>query len=392
MATNAPVADPKPAPVRPLVPPEEQFWVRYSPHNEAPLSGVTSFGLHLLAIPLIALIVWVMAKWDDDDKNKEVPVDVVMIDDPTAPVDTVARPGGGGGHRKGSDKGPNRGSPEESGGSDKSNTDKKAPLPSDPPPLTVAQRKQVVREIFGDEPGTAEVIDSGQVAEALKNLGQLDRDVRDKLRKNVNPGAGRGGSGSGGGKDKGTDKGEGGGRGEGTSGTITQRERRMLRWAMTFNTLNGTDYRNQLRALGATVAVPLEGETPGNEQRWRIYRDLGNPSSATEDDISKVKQIYWIDDKPESVRALCTALQVRYLPARFVAFFPPALEKKLLQIELEKLPRLHPRAKLDLLKRQLKQRGIVIRADEDLIQETKFDVVRAGGSYTVVVRDVILRQ
>ena len=26
---------------KPLVPPDEKFWVRYSPHHEAPLSGVS---------------------------------------------------------------------------------------------------------------------------------------------------------------------------------------------------------------------------------------------------------------------------------------------------------------------------------------------------------------
>jgi len=29
--------------IRPLIPPDESMWQRYSPHNEAPLAGATSF-------------------------------------------------------------------------------------------------------------------------------------------------------------------------------------------------------------------------------------------------------------------------------------------------------------------------------------------------------------
>src|SRR5579862_1287561 len=35
-------------------PPAEQFWQRYSPHYEAPISGVSSVVLHLLPFALLA--------------------------------------------------------------------------------------------------------------------------------------------------------------------------------------------------------------------------------------------------------------------------------------------------------------------------------------------------
>src|SRR5438046_10545762 len=62
-----------------LVPPEEKFWKRYSPHNEAPLSGVSSFAVHVLAIPLLLLIALVASKVKDDDENRSLPVDVVRV-------------------------------------------------------------------------------------------------------------------------------------------------------------------------------------------------------------------------------------------------------------------------------------------------------------------------
>src|SRR5262245_66353698 len=52
-ATEAP---PKPATP---APPEEQFWKRYSPHGEAPLSLTGSVALHLLTLGVMALFgVW----------------------------------------------------------------------------------------------------------------------------------------------------------------------------------------------------------------------------------------------------------------------------------------------------------------------------------------------
>src|SRR5262249_33091891 len=36
--------------------PDEQFWQRYSPHYEAPLSGVGSFAIHTLVIIVLAIL------------------------------------------------------------------------------------------------------------------------------------------------------------------------------------------------------------------------------------------------------------------------------------------------------------------------------------------------
>src|SRR4051794_39845307 len=47
MAVTAPS---KPAGPGPLVPPEEKFWKRYSPHGEAPLSVAGSFAAHAICV------------------------------------------------------------------------------------------------------------------------------------------------------------------------------------------------------------------------------------------------------------------------------------------------------------------------------------------------------
>src|SRR4051812_11037220 len=50
MATAAPAKEAKSGGPQLLVPPEERFWKRYSPHGEAPLSAAGSFALHLLGV------------------------------------------------------------------------------------------------------------------------------------------------------------------------------------------------------------------------------------------------------------------------------------------------------------------------------------------------------
>src|SRR5438128_557310 len=78
MTTSAPVANPRVL-SQPLIPPEEKFWQRYSPHNEAPLSGVTSTVIHVLAIGLLLLIVYAHSLMKIDDASRPLPVDVMKF-------------------------------------------------------------------------------------------------------------------------------------------------------------------------------------------------------------------------------------------------------------------------------------------------------------------------
>src|SRR5262245_24937687 len=47
---------------RSLLPPDEQFWQRYSPHHEFRLSSAASIALHALVLALLALIGWSLAR------------------------------------------------------------------------------------------------------------------------------------------------------------------------------------------------------------------------------------------------------------------------------------------------------------------------------------------
>src|SRR5947209_479398 len=112
MSTVKPTAGKSP------VPPEEQFWQRYSPHYEFPLSTVTSIALHGLILALLAVVGWMVAKWA---MAKQAPL----------PEMAVAVVGGGGGNPKGEGEGPG-GEPSAPPAEAVENTDK-PPTESTPP-------------------------------------------------------------------------------------------------------------------------------------------------------------------------------------------------------------------------------------------------------------------
>lgn len=334
MAT-ATTAPPKPGPSGRLLPPDEQFWQRYSPHHEFPLSTVTSVALHILAIALLVIGGWLLFKLGWKDPAAPVPVDAVVI-------------GGGGGDPKGSGSGPGDGG----GGPPEENVSK------DPP------REQLPDVPLKDvDPRTFDPVDAPRVTDdngtrlinpapdVIKALEGVNKDARREMFRPL-AGQGKGGQGSDGGRDKGKDTGVGKGTGPGDS-KISQRQKRVLRWTMIFNTQNGDDYLRQLHSLGAILAYP----SPDDPTQYMVIRNLGRGSFGEVEDLSQINRIFWVDDKPQSVASLARAIGMR-APAHFVAFFPEELEQKLLKMELN-------------------YRG----KPEDSIEETKFEVRRAGAGY-----------
>ena len=61
-------------------PPDERFWVRYSPHHELPISSLASVAWHVFGLVLIVLVAFVVSYNRNDDM----------------PIETVSMPGGGG--------------------------------------------------------------------------------------------------------------------------------------------------------------------------------------------------------------------------------------------------------------------------------------------------------
>src|SRR5262249_6774190 len=85
-----------------LVPPEERFWKRYSPHHEAPLSGVVSFVLHGFVIGILALAAMFLTQRREAEGNRPVSMDVVQLEGGGTGFE-----GGGGGGAPGPEGKPN---------------------------------------------------------------------------------------------------------------------------------------------------------------------------------------------------------------------------------------------------------------------------------------------
>jgi len=347
-----------------LLPPEEQFWKRYSPHNEAPLSLTGSLALHALVIGGLVLggiyLASIMFK-----AERKIPVEAVRLP-PGGGGDKAAQTqdkggGGGGGKAKAPD------APKEAGDDEENlpGVDKIERRQA----LTDVEHKDVVVKF---DPKDVEFIEASDTGKALARLEGV---LQDKLRL-ATGGAGAkgdGGTGDGGGTGTGSGKGKGAGTGDGKA-TLTQREKRMLRWNMKFTATTGPEYVAQLRALGAILAIPV---VDGAEPEFRLIRDLRAPAKLLNEDISKIQRIYWIDDKPRSVKDVLDALGVfppGGMPSRFVAFMPEELENDLFKMERHYVEK--------VLKR---------RFDEDRIIETHFRVVPTAKGYRPELNTVLMK-
>jgi hypothetical protein len=317
------------------VPPEEEFWKRYSPHHEFPLSSVSSVAIHILAIVLIAIVAYWLLGPDKRSPLKEIGIVVV---------------GGGGGNPNAAGAGPGGPLAEvENVGNENIDAPKaqetkreqlKAPLP--PIEAMPETKDESARELIR------------AAGEAVQSQAKINKDAQEKLRRSV--GYGQGGPGRDGGRDRGQDTGKGNEKGAGDG---SKRYERTLRWVMVFDTYNGDDYANQLNGLGAILAIPRK------DNQYQVIRDLKRrPAALLDEDIEQIKRIYWVDDKRESITPLCMALGINPVPDHVVAFFPQELENRLLSLEL-------------------KYKGL----KEHEIYETRFKVRKTAGGYEPVVVD-----
>jgi hypothetical protein len=306
-----------------MVAPEERFWKRYSPRGEAPLSMAGSVSLHALAIA-------------GGSDNRKGPGD--------AP-----------------EKGPGKLADEPPVFGDEPEGDVTAPRLTLPAPVENRLSKQL------DAP-SVEYIREHYRGGPVKKYTELEGIIRDKLRKGL--GQGRGGNGPG------VGPGDGPGNKSGKrKQPLTPREKRMLRWHMHFSASSGAEYLRQLRGLGAILAIPVNDTDPPD---YRIVRDLRPPAKLLNEDLAKIQRIYWIDDKPASVRDLMQALggeAANLRPSRCVAFMPEKLEAELFRMERSFI--------VNVLRLPFK---------EDRIDETHFRVVSTPGGYRPELLNVSMKR
>jgi hypothetical protein len=326
-------------------PPDERFWVKYSPHHELPISSLASVAWHVFGLVLIVLVAFVVSYARNDDM----------------PIETVSMPGGGGnplgvGSASGGSTGglveatKSRDLPREARSTDKANPD--APLTVSPTDIFagLTDDPEAQRKI-------AKIAERG--TDALDRLNKLDKNLRDALA----AGKGKGGPGDGGGRGPGSGPGDGDGSG---LGKLSQTAKRRLKWTISFSTAGGIDYLRQLNALGGILAIAVP---PENEIKF-IKNVMHRPVKWEKDDLARLmrERIYWIDDKPDSVQQLATGLGLNFVPDRIGAFFPKELEELLLRKELA---------------HQNKR--------EEQIRETRFQVIMRGlRQYDIIVVHQVL--
>ena len=197
-----------------------------------------------------------------------------------------------------------------------------------------------------DDPNAAVNITSNNATA----LAALDKTLQDKLL-GIGQKKGSGGPGTEGENEKGTGKG-----GTGSDSTRS----RSLRWVLVFKTNGGRDYVDQLDALGAVIFVPIENN------KTMYFPNLKNPVPgvyAAEADWNKhISQMQFHDFNRKSCDEVGEALGLKFTPKSFVAFFPKKFED-------------------DLAKKEV---GYQQRRSTD-VEETKFEILRRGGSYEVTV-------
>jgi hypothetical protein len=308
------------------------------------LSSATSIALHALVLALLALIGWSLAR-------------LATAQHPAlADVPVVVTPGGSSGALDGDGKpvgGPRIGPDAEDTGPkpDKAKAVIEPPRINEPriapPPTSSLDNQEELERLLKKS------------EQARIELERITKENRAKLRQALAPRDGKGPPGPGGKGGSGKDKLPGDGTGP-HLGTAEEREARLDRWVMVFDTYSGDDYARQLAGLGAYLGVPRRD---GDSVSYIIIRDLqARPASGKFEDLAEIGRIHWTDAKHESIAPLCHALGIRPVPDHVLAFFPPELERKLLQMEL-------------------RYKGV----REDQIKETRFKVRRTAGGYEPVV-------
>jgi hypothetical protein len=335
MSQTAPPSDKtdKPA-ASPLVPPDERFWQRYSPHAEFPLSSAGSFVVHILIFGLLLLASFLGPRWFRP--YRQVPIEAVQLS-------------GGGGNRLGVGDASNTGEPREAGNQPE-NIPQETAAPQDvqPPPKIDVNPDTPSKPNFDDNSRRIQKTD--EASNVFQSLNKRAMQIQSPgSKQSSGSGYGKGGTGSGGGSGSGTGTGTGSGSGEGTP--LTQRQKRQLRWDIQFGYVDATDYVAQLKGLGAILALPV-GEK-GNDFDYRIVRDLSaRPAKLlNEDPVEVLREINgmmpYFDKSPKNARDVFNVLRIP-LPRmasdklHFVALMPEKLEQRLSQLEKEYLHKHSP--------------------------------------------------
>lgn len=312
--------------------PEDSFQERYNARSEFPLATVLSVLLHVVVGVIIVYGFFrLMNKSEDRSSVPTRIIDVIGGDDDSG--EGMAGSGGNNAQLAQENLNPLQAF--------------KEALPN---PQALPEIKDTLRRDISVMDPTADplpITDENAAAYAL-----AQKSLRDKLlggggKPGTGPNAGSGDTGA-------------NGTGSGRGGDDTQA--RSFRWTLRFRTSSGRNYLDQVKSLGAVIAVPM----PPNEDKLLVIEDLDNPSRRhIADDAETAKLAGWLkfsDVRRETVRQVGEALNLEFTPTSFWAFFPKELEEGLAR----------------------KERSYRNRRPDD-IEETVFQVTIRAGGYDILV-------
>jgi hypothetical protein len=266
---------------RPLLPPEERFWQRYSPHNEFPLSGLGAITIYLL----LGVLIVAGIKLHPLLAPEPGPLPLTTMDDIPEGDDPNASGVGVG----------------------------VAPVDPAPGVPAVGPAAPITRTLpkpaEGDQPPATIPPDAQR--DPLDDYPALARGLTDPAPGGTAP----------------SGKGIPGGNGNGGRPGMPGARPAPQRWNLVFNIHDGEDYRRQLQGLGAILVIPAR------DGQLLLVRELTPPVRLTPTDGKEIVGIGWRDDRAESVGNLTAALGLTEAPRFFIAFFPPDLEGKLRRLE-----------------------------------------------------------
>ncbi len=327
---------PSPQPAPPMAPPDEEFWEKYSPHFEFPLSSIGSIALHVAGLMIFLGALYMLSKMTLTDTGPVPMREMMLASDGDGSEDGKSGDGGG------------------------TPLDNTTPFerPTDPMrnvPDAVIQ--EVLTDIKQYVPNIPQDADAPR-PEDLPNIKKIldNEDLRKKLLPGNNGNKGKG-------PGDGSSTTEQPGAGTGGNGDATSSKNRAVRWELLFKTESGKDYVTQLAAMKATLVIPQ----PPDFKKSLAYKNLDQPRPAGEPfDIKDIPGLYFVDDSKDSATKVAGTLGLNFEPPLFVAFFPKDVEE-------------------ELAAKERNYRG----RKEDQIFSTKFKILIRDGKYTIQVMDQI---
>ena len=320
---------------KPLFPPEETMWQKYSSHFEFPLASATSIFLHGLVIG--SLMVGGLAYFftANAEANRPPRMDVVMIEG-----------GGSGFEGLGGEPGlpgvPDAGGPKR--------TEISTPLLPEQPETRPAPRSiddplpQLGLPLIDDG---SPPLSSDLVIELQRIAEDADRQVKEQMQipkvaplpsgkeakaapKGTGNPKGVGGlGGAGGGLGLGKKKGPGTGTGGPGGRPATDQEAKAWRWRFDLSG-DPKEHARKLAAIGVIVALP---DPRGG---FVIVSDLNRrPVDIKKDNLLAFKDaVKWYNTKPESVQSLARELQLPFVPKYVVMLLPKDRENVMVKEEV----------------------------------------------------------